>query len=263
MRYLLLGVLAAFPLCAPLGAQDHGDRSDLSVVGRIKTEAFENSQVMDTLWYLTDQYGPRLTASPQFQEAAEWTVKRLQGYGIENVRLEKWGPFGRSWSLKQYSVEMLEPRYSMLVAAPLAWSDNTHGHQTGEILLTPYGSGRRVLDPKKAEDELDKYMAEWKGKLKGKIILLSAARPVEPATTVLFERDTDKELSEMAVAPEPSSKVPVDLKQLKFPDDPQELRRYYSSLPSTVTEELFNRRQTLNNKRAKFFKRRRCGGHTE
>ncbi len=250
MRYLLLGVLALVPLCA----QDHGDRSDLGVVGRIKTEAFENSQVMDTLWYLTDEYGPRLTASPEFREAADWAVKRLESYGVSNVRLEKWGPFGRSWSLKQYSVEMLDPRYALLVAAPLAWSDNTHGHQTGEILLTPYGSGRRVLDPKKAEEELEKYMAEWKGKLKGKIILLSPARPVEPASTALFARDTEKELGELAIAPEPAAKAPVDLKNLKFPDDPQELRRYYASLPSTVTEELYNRRQLLNNRRAKFFK---------
>ena len=254
MRYLRLLVLAAFPIGAPLCAQDHGDHADLGVVGRIKTEAFENSQVMDTLWYLTDQYGPRLTASPEFQEAADWTVKRLESYGVSNVRLEKWGPFGRSWSLKQYSVEMLEPRYSMLVAAPLAWSDNTHGHQTGEVLLTPYGSGRRVMDPKKAEEELEKYIADWKGKLKGKIILLSVSRPVEPAGTPLFARDTEKELSEMAVAPEPSAKPPVDVKNLKFPDDPQELRRYYSSLPSSVTEELFNRRQALNDRRAKFFK---------
>jgi carboxypeptidase Q len=250
MRYLLLGVLAL----VPLAAQDHGDRSDLGVVGRIKTEAFDNSQVMDTLWYLTDQYGPRLTASPEFQQAADWTVKRLQSYGISNVHLEKWGPFGRSWSVKEYSVEMMEPRYALLVAAPLAWSDNTHGRKEGEILLTPYGSGRRVYDPKKGEEELDKYIAEWKGKLKGRIILLSPARPVEPATAVLFERDTDKSLSEMAVAPDPSAKPPVDIKSLKFPDDPQELRRYFASLPSTVTEELFKRRQVLNNRRAKFFK---------
>src|SRR5579863_6143443 len=149
MRYLLLGVLSVVPICIPLCAQDRGDRSDLGVVGRIKTEAFENSQVMDTLEYLTDQYGPRLTLSPEWREAAEWAVKRLQGYGLENVRLEKWGAPGRSWSLKKASIEMLEPRYSPLVAAPLAWSDVTHGIKTGDVTLARYGSGRRVLDPKK------------------------------------------------------------------------------------------------------------------
>ena len=250
MRYWLLGVLAIFPLCA----QDHGDHSDLGVVGRIKTEAFDNSQVMDTLWYLTDEYGPRLTASPEFRQAADWAVKRLESYGVSNVRLEKWGPFGRSWSVKHYSVEMLEPRYSLLVAAPLAWSDSTQGSVTSEIVLTPYGTGRRNYDPKKNEEELAKYEAEWKGKLKGKIILLSPAKPVDPDLQPLFARDSDKELSDMALAPEPSAKIPVDLKNLKFPEDPQELRTFYASLPSSVTEQFFNQRQALLGRRAKFFK---------
>ena len=113
MRYLFFGVLLLAPLCA----QDRGDRLDLTVVSRIKTEAFDNSRVMDTLGYLTDVYGPRLTASPEFREAADWVVKRLQSYGVENVRLEKWGPFGRSWSLKQYALEMIEPRYALLDSA--------------------------------------------------------------------------------------------------------------------------------------------------
>src|SRR3954453_14874423 len=107
-RSLALGAIAI----AALVAQDRGDRSDLGLVGRIKTEAFDNSQVMDTLEYLTDVHGPRLTASPEFREAANWAVKRLQGYGMENVHLEKWGPFGRSWSLKQSSLELIEPRYA-------------------------------------------------------------------------------------------------------------------------------------------------------
>ena len=33
-------------------------------ISRVKQEAFEHSQVMDTLSFLTDVYGPRLTASP-------------------------------------------------------------------------------------------------------------------------------------------------------------------------------------------------------
>ena len=39
------------------------------MVHEIRTEAFENSKVMDTLWRLTDLYGPRLTASPEAREA--------------------------------------------------------------------------------------------------------------------------------------------------------------------------------------------------
>ena len=71
-RYLFVSLL----VLVSLGAQERGDRPDLGLVGRIKTEAFDNSQVMETLGYLTDVYGPRLTASKEFLDAANWAVKR-------------------------------------------------------------------------------------------------------------------------------------------------------------------------------------------
>ena len=58
-------ILVAFTLTGVLTAQSP-EAVDLSVISRIKTEAFENSRVMDTLGYLTDVNGPRLTASPGF-----------------------------------------------------------------------------------------------------------------------------------------------------------------------------------------------------
>ena len=248
-RYLILSILAIVSLCA----QERGDRPDLSVVGHIKTEAFDSSQVMETLGYLTDVYGPRLTASPEFREAADWAVKRLQSYGIENVRLEKWGPFGRSWSLKQASLEMLEPRYSALDAAALAWSDNTKGAVTGEALLTPFGNGRQQQDPKKMEADFNQYVAAWKGKLKGKVILLTAAREIRPETQPLFSRYTDKELSELGVAPTPVAKL-SDLKDLKFPDDPAEERRFVQSLPAWLRDQFAEQRRQITAKRAKFWR---------
>lgn len=247
----LVGALSVVSICIPLSAED---RSDLAIVGRIKAEAFENSQVMDTLEYLTDQYGPRLTVSPEWREAADWAVKRLQGYDLENVHLEKWGAPGRGWTLKRASLEMLEPRYSAMVAAPLAWSDVTAGEQTGDVILAQYGSGRRSLDPKIAGEELDKFEAQWKGKLRGKIVLLSSVRKVEPETRTEFRRYTNQELSEMAEAPAPTAKVPVDLENLKFPENAQEALRYYYSLPESVRESFSKRRQRLAAKRAAFFK---------
>jgi hypothetical protein len=79
------------------------ERVDLGVVHQIKTEAFQNPKVMDTLFQLTDVYGPRLTNSPQFRAAGEWAVKQLKEYGLDNVKLGKWGPFGRGWAYTSYS----------------------------------------------------------------------------------------------------------------------------------------------------------------
>src|SRR5207249_4569296 len=146
--------LIIFAILLPLAAQE---KVDLSVVNRIKAEAFQNSQVMEHLAYLTDVYGPRLTNSPGNRAAADWTVKRLQSYELQNVRLEKWGPFGNSWQLKRFAAHMVAPQYQPLIGMPLAWTPGTNGVLTGEPVIA-------VL---KTEADLEKF----KGKLKDKIVL--------------------------------------------------------------------------------------------
>jgi len=230
-----------------------GDRPDLTFVSRVKREAFERSQVMDTLSYLTDVYGPRLTASPEFKQAADWAVERLKSYGAENARLEKWGTFGRSWALKQYSIEMLEPRYAVLDAAALAWSDVTRGPGTGEVIYAPYGGPIQSLDPQKQQQDLEHFMAEWKGKLRGKIVLLTRPRPLVPSTQPTFSRYTDKELSDIAAAPEPIARLSEVLK-LEIPNDPEEERALFRKLPAGVLEQLGEERRKIGDRRAKFLK---------
>ena len=208
---------------------------------------------MDTLGFLTDVYGPRLTASPEFQQAADWTVGRLKSYGTENTRLEKWGTFGRSWALKQYSIEMLEPRYAVLDAAPLAWSDATKGAVTGELIYAPFGGPVQTFDPQKQQQDLDRFMAEWKGKLKGKIVMLTRARPLVPPTQPTFSRYTDKELSDIVAAPEPVARLSEVLK-LEIPDDPEEERALFRRLPAGVLEQLGEQRRKIGDRRAKFLR---------
>ena len=110
---------------------------DLSVVQRIKAEAFENSKVMDHEFYLTDVYGPRLTNSPGYKAAGDWVVKRLQEYGLTNVHEESWGPFGRSWTYTHYAGHMIEPQYQPLIGFPLAWTPGTNGAVQGEAIYAP------------------------------------------------------------------------------------------------------------------------------
>ena len=213
------------------------DLVDLAVVNRIKTEAFDHSQVMDTLSWLTDRYGPRLTGSPEAQEAADWAVNRLKTYGIHDVHLESWGPFGRSWGLQEYSVEMTVPRYSHLRATPLAWTRSTDGTVTGDPILTPL---IRTYNPKKAQEALDKFTAAYRGKLRGKILLLSDPDPVVPAATPLFKRDSDSDLADMAKAPTPFAKVPFDPKNFDVPDDPQKRRQFFQSLTEDEIDKIFD-----------------------
>ncbi|MGA3023606.1 MAG: M28 family peptidase [Bryobacteraceae bacterium] len=242
--YLPILLLATFA-CAQ-------DRVDLNVVHQIRTEAFDNSKVMDTLWRLSDVYGPRLTASPEIREAADWAAKTLEGYGLSNVHQEKWGPFGRPWSARQYWVEMNAPRYAQLGTAPLAWSKSTDGPVSGDVIYAPLGGTARTLDPKKYRAQIDAWETKYKGALRGKIVLLTRVQRIAPLDKPEFVRYTDAELADLARAPEPRARIQVDLEHLDVPDDTTEAREYMMSLPPEVREQLFEARDAVRAKLNQF-----------
>ena len=166
------------------------EKVDLYTINRIKNEAFQNSKVMENAFYLTDVYGPRLTGSPGLQAAAEWAVRRFNEWGLSNAKLEKWGPFGRGWYCVRFTAHMKEPQYSPLIGFARPWSPGTNGPVTGEPVLAPIHT----------EADLEKF----KGKLKGKIVLLEEPRPSELITTRADAALTDSELAAEALAPDPS-----------------------------------------------------------
>lgn len=242
-------ILSTFLVCGLLlGAQD--ESKTLDVVHKIKTEAFTNSQVMETLSYLTDAYGPRLTASAEFNEAAQWAMNRLKSYGVADVKEEAWGPFGRSWSIESYSIDMVSPRYSHLVAAPLAWSAPTNGVVKGEVMLAPLPG--REYNPKKLADQIQAFQAKWKGKLQGKIILVTAPKPSQPRSKANFDRYTDAELADLAKAPPPLAKKTVDWNNLEIPDDRDGQRQFFMSMTEAQLDQFFDKLDAERNKLGQF-----------
>src|SRR5687767_2430765 len=85
---------------------------------RIKEEGMTRSKVMETLSYLSDVIGPRLTASPGMKRANEWTRDTLSSWGLQNAHLEPWGPFGRGWTLTRFSAQVIGPQAFPLIAYP-------------------------------------------------------------------------------------------------------------------------------------------------
>ena len=166
------------------------EKVDLAVLSRIKHEAFQNSQVMDDLFYLTDVYGPRLTNSPGHRQAAEWIMKRLREYGLENVHEEPWGPFGQSWRLTYFSGHLLEPQYMPLIGFPLAWTPGTPGIIKAEPVFAVIAS----------EADFDKF----KGKLKDKMVLSLEPKVLAMSTEPMARRYTDEELAARAKVLDPS-----------------------------------------------------------
>src|SRR5438552_17062165 len=59
-------------------------RTGNELVDRIREEGFNRSEVMQTLSYLTDVIGPRLTGSPNLKRANEWTRDKLISWGAES-----------------------------------------------------------------------------------------------------------------------------------------------------------------------------------
>lgn len=182
---------------APTEAQQGGDARAQEIAKAIdvlKSDAQSKSQVMETLAYLTDVIGPRLTGSPQMKRANEWTRDKMTEWGLENARLEAWGPFGRGWSLKRFSAQVTEPQCIPLIALPKAWSPGLAEPAVGPV----------VHFDARTEADFEKF----KGKLKGAIVLLGAKREVKAWFTPPGERYTDTQLLNMANAPDPQPRVP-------------------------------------------------------
>ena len=135
---------------------------------QIKTEAYQNSKVMENLFYISEVYGPRVTNSPNHRAAAEWAMKQMKEWGLQNVHLEKL-PFGYGWQIKKFYGAMESPAYAAFIGFPLAWTPGTNGPLTAEPIWAPIHS----------KDDFAKYH----GKLKGKIVLM-----FDPPTLTLHTR---------------------------------------------------------------------------
>jgi hypothetical protein len=171
----------------PQGQQPQLDPND--PIAKIRDEGLNRSQAMQTLSYLSDVIGPRLTASPGMKRANEWTRDTLAKWGLQNAHLEAWGPFGRGWSLKRFSAQVTDPLDFPLIAYPKAWSPGTNGPVTADVVYFD------------AKDEAD--MARFKGQLKGKIVLTQPLREVKAHFETQGTRLDEKRLLALANAPMP------------------------------------------------------------
>lgn len=229
MRKLLIGVPALLLLLTvPLLmlAQQQTEKIDLNIIHKIKTAEIGDGgrgggggrggrgpaapPIMETLYNLTDRYGPRLTNSPQYRAAGDWAVSQLKEWGLSNVHLEPFateplppppanakpeddaeadgggrGPVRAaipSWQVTHYDGAMVEPTYMPIIGYPQAWSGGTNGPLTAEAMLIP---------PIQTMADMDKLH----GKLAGKIVLTAAPPDLALPTTPLAHRYTDEELN--------------------------------------------------------------------
>ncbi len=214
IRRQFAALLLLFTLVVPYTAfaQQPQQPAEDPMIAKIRDEGMNRSQVMQTLSYLTDVIGPRLTASPGMKRSNEWTRDTLTKWGLQNAHLEAWGPFGRGWSLKRFSAQVSSPMDIPLIAYPKAWSPSIKvvpempaapatGRRNAKLSVAPPPISNTVtadvvfMDAKN-EADLDKY----KGQLKGKIVLLSQPVEVKAMFDAPGRRQDEKSLLALANA---------------------------------------------------------------
>lgn len=171
-------------------AQAPASGVDLATIGRIRTEAITRSQAMEHHWWLSEVFGPRATGTPAFTQGAEWAMKQFTAWGLANVHTERF-PFGQGWTIERFSAHMVAPQTASLVGQPRWNSPSTNGPVLADVVHVRAAN----------EAELVKY----KGQLRGKIVILQAARPVRMLDGRIILRMTDDDWAEALTTPIPAA----------------------------------------------------------
>lgn len=210
MRRLLLAATAALAI-TPAVAQD---KPASPILNRIIDEGTNRSQVMPTVQHLTDVIGPRLTNSPSMRQAEAWTQEQFRRYGLVNVHKEAF-PFGRGWSITRSSVRMVTPRSVQLTAIPIAWTPATTGTLTAPVIVAPIAKERDF--------------AKWRGKLSGRIVMISRPGTGDEPSEPDFKRLTGEDIAKLDKFQQPTYDPIAADRRMKRLDFGQKLDAFLKS----------------------------------
>ena len=122
-------------------------------------------EIMPTIQTLTDLYGPRLTGSPNLRHAQDWIVQQTTTWGLKNAHLEAWDFGHPGWQNERATMHLVSPVTDPLVVEVLAWTPGTPGTVTAQTVL--------VEPPQRpVQADLETFFAAWRGKLKGRAVMI-------------------------------------------------------------------------------------------
>jgi carboxypeptidase Q len=201
MRHATLAAVLLVCTLAPTLplAQGRAEAIPAETIWRIRSEATERSQILQTLHMLTDVYGPRLTGSPSLKAASDWVVKQTTEWGLKNARLEPWD-FGRpGWVNERTAAFLVAPVKDSLVVEALAWTPGTNGPVTAPVV--------QIEPPTRAtRDQLTAFFNAQRARVKGRIVLVGPHIKV-PVTIVPPPRRRDD--AEVRATFDPESPTPA------------------------------------------------------
>jgi len=159
-RLIALGLIVSLS-CVPLLAQKTADKDLLE---RIRKEEATNSQIMKTEHMLADVYGPRLTGSPNHKHAAEWAIKQMTAWGLQNAHLEPWDFGHPGWLNERLTAHMIAPVKDVLTCEVLAWTPSTRG----AVRARAY---QMILPERPSQEQLTAFFEKEKAKVRGRIVM--------------------------------------------------------------------------------------------
>ncbi len=163
---------------------------DWKVVAEIREEGFQRSEIANTLSYMTDVLGARLTNSDDMREAQSWVIKEMKRIGLKNAKTESFMDYGVSWDNEYFSLHLIEPDYQPMLGYPIAHTPGIKGRQTLPVVQVKIST----------KSDYKKY----KGKLKGKAVLASPMPKVDQDRYRNgTPRYTEEKLKEIAENPFP------------------------------------------------------------
>ena len=180
-RVVALALIVALLSLSVAAQNGSGD-----MLSRIRKEAMERSQIMKTMHMFTDVYGPRLTGSPNHKAAAEWAVKQMTAWGLENAHLEPWDFKHSGWLNERLTAHLISPVKDPLVCEVLAWTPSTKG----TVQASAY---QLVLPERPTQEQLTIVLNNLKAKVRGKIVLVGKPASIAVNFNPPAKRQTDEQ----------------------------------------------------------------------
>ena len=215
---LVLSVIAVSLSVLPLGAltqvtspqENAGEEIavDWDVVAQIREEGLQRSQIANTLSYMADVLGARLTNSNAMDKAQRWAVEEMKRIGLTETYREPFMDYGVSWDNEYVSIHLLEPDYQPMVGYPIAHTPGTNGQQKLQAI---------IADVRTRQD-----LETLEGKIRGMAVLSTPPAIIDLSR---FETGTPKrsaqELRELEEAVIPPPPGPDPHFSRLYPDPPQ------------------------------------------
>lgn len=218
-----LKYLFAFIMCVALAAAQAQSAIDPDINKKIRAEENDHSQIMHTMHFFTDVYGPRLTGSPNHKAAADWALKQMTEWGMQNAHLEPWDFGHPGWMNERASGYIVSPIKDQLTFKVLAWTPGTKGTVTAPVF-------QMVPPEKPKKEDLAAYLDSIKDKVKDKIVMVGKVEMVPVVIDVPARRMDDKAAAERFDPNNPNAGQFGPQRNNQRPNDP----------PGTLTAQQIN-----------------------